>query len=110
MNYPHQKDIVWINFDPSSGKEIQKRRPALVLSSDSFNESTGFCIVCPITSTNRNYGTYIRIKDPQKVSGEVVTHQIRSLDFKSRNYATIEQVDLLTWFDVLEVVGMFMEP
>ncbi|WP_154064494.1 type II toxin-antitoxin system PemK/MazF family toxin, partial [Enterococcus faecalis] len=32
MDYPKQKDIVWIDFDPSKGKEIRKRRPALVVS------------------------------------------------------------------------------
>ncbi|WP_161943354.1 type II toxin-antitoxin system PemK/MazF family toxin, partial [Streptococcus suis] len=33
-NYiPQKQDIIWIDFDPSLGKEIQKRRPALVVSS-----------------------------------------------------------------------------
>ena len=29
---PKKGDIVWIDFDPSVGKEIQKRRPGLVVS------------------------------------------------------------------------------
>ncbi|HFS4778978.1 type II toxin-antitoxin system PemK/MazF family toxin, partial [Enterococcus faecium] len=28
---PKKGDIVWIDFDPSVGKEIQKRRPGLVV-------------------------------------------------------------------------------
>lgn len=33
MRYtPEQGDIVWLDFDPSSGKEIIKRRPAFVIS------------------------------------------------------------------------------
>lgn len=30
MKYPKQKDIIWIDFDPSKGKDIRKRIPALV--------------------------------------------------------------------------------
>ncbi|EMF0203398.1 type II toxin-antitoxin system PemK/MazF family toxin [Enterococcus hirae] len=29
---PKKGDIVWIDFDSSAGKEIQKRRPELVVS------------------------------------------------------------------------------
>lgn len=107
MDYPKQRDIVWIDFDPSRGKEIKKRRPALIVSKDEFNERTGFCLVCPITSTKRNFATYIEIKDPQQISGEVVTHQLRSVDYMTRKIEKIEQCDMLTWIDVVEVVGMF---
>lgn len=34
-------DIVWIDFEPNAGKEIDKVRPALVLSPESFNRKTG---------------------------------------------------------------------
>ena len=108
MNYPKQKDIVWLDFDPSKGKEIRKRRPALVDSKDEFNVRTGFCLVCPITSTNRNFETYIEIKDQQEIEGEVVTHQLRVVDYTTRNIEKIEQCDLLTWVEVVEVIGMFI--
>jgi mRNA-degrading endonuclease toxin of MazEF toxin-antitoxin module len=40
MRYtPEQGDIVWLDFDPSSGKEIIKRRPAFVISQKKFNEA-----------------------------------------------------------------------
>ncbi|MGC4441267.1 type II toxin-antitoxin system PemK/MazF family toxin, partial [Streptococcus suis] len=49
-NYiPKKQDIVWIDFDPSRGKEIKKRRPAVVVSSDNYNKQTGMIAVCPIT-------------------------------------------------------------
>ena len=108
MNAPKQKDIVWMDFDPSKGKEIKKRRPALVVSRDEFNQHTGFCLVCPITSTNRDFSTYVTIKQPQEVKGEVVTHQLRSIDFTSRNLEKIEQCDMLTWIDLVQVIGMFI--
>lgn len=49
--YPHARDIILLDFNPQSGHEIQKKRPALVLSNDAFNRMTGLAMVCPITST-----------------------------------------------------------
>ncbi|EMC26773.1 transcriptional regulator [Streptococcus mutans ST1] len=49
-NYiPQKQDLVWLDFDPSAGREIQKRRPALVISSQAYARQTGFVAVCPIT-------------------------------------------------------------
>ena len=50
---PDKGDIVLLDFGPSAGKEIIKRRPVLVISRQSFNDHTGFAIVAPITSTVR---------------------------------------------------------
>ena len=108
MDYPKQKDIIWLDFDPSKGKEIKKRRPALVVSKDELNKLTGFCLVCPITSSKRGFPTYIEIKEPQKISGEIVTHQLRSVDYTTRNIEIIEQCDLRTWIEVTEVLAMFI--
>ncbi len=35
--------------DPSIGKEIQKQRPCVIVSSNIFNDNSGLCVVCPIT-------------------------------------------------------------
>ncbi|EPE2274910.1 type II toxin-antitoxin system PemK/MazF family toxin, partial [Enterococcus faecalis] len=54
MEYkPKQRDIVIIDFAPSKGYEIKKRRPALVMSKDNYNRSTNLVIVCPITSLSK---------------------------------------------------------
>ena len=38
---PKQGDIIAITLDPQSGHEQKGRRPALVVSKDLFNRSTG---------------------------------------------------------------------
>ena len=48
---PRQGDFITITFDPQSGHEQKGRRPALVVSKDLFNRSTGLAIVCPLTNT-----------------------------------------------------------
>jgi len=44
-----QKDIILVSF-PFSDQSTEKRRPALVISSDKFNATSFDVIVCAITS------------------------------------------------------------
>jgi len=109
MYTPEQGDIVYINFDPSIGHEIKKRRPGLVVSKTIFNKLTGFCLICPITSTRRSFGTYVTIEQPVKINGEVVTHQLRSMDFEKRKLEFIEQCDPVTGANVISTIDQFID-
>jgi mRNA interferase MazF len=48
--HPRRGEVWWISFDPSPGGEIQKTRPAIVLSNDAANTALNRVIVIPITS------------------------------------------------------------
>ncbi len=91
MYIPDKGDIVSLNFDPSTGKEIMKRRPAFVLSRKMFNEHTGFAVVVPITSTVR--GMKLEVVLPEKLitQGVILIHQVKSLDFAGRHVEFIEK-------------------
>lgn len=43
-------EVWWVNFDPSVGGEIRKRRPALILSNDASNKHLNRIQVIPLTS------------------------------------------------------------
>lgn len=88
---PDQGDIIWLDFDPSSGKEIMKRRPAFVISRQAFNEHTGLAIVAPITSTIRNISLEVVLSNGIKTEGSVLVHQLKSLDFIERQVELIER-------------------
>ena len=53
--HPDRGDLVEMNFHPSSGREIDKRRPAVVLSPVIYNRRTGLCLAVP-TSTDLTPG------------------------------------------------------
>ena len=97
---PKKGDIVWVNFDPSSGNEIKKRRPGLVVSRYEFNRSTLFAVICPITSTIKNIPTRYTLPKEMVVTGQIVISQLKSLDFHVRK---IEFADRLPVQDIAKV-------
>ncbi len=85
-NYiPERGDIVWLDFNPQSGHEQAGRRPALVLSPANFNRISGFALMCPITNTKRGNNFEVEMPPSFFITGVVMTHQIKSLDWRSRN-------------------------
>jgi mRNA interferase MazF len=80
---PKRGDIVWMEFDPQKGKEIQKTRPALTISPHSYNLKTGLGLFMPITSKIKGYPFEVII-DKGKIQGAILCDQIRSLDWKTR--------------------------
>jgi mRNA-degrading endonuclease toxin of MazEF toxin-antitoxin module len=90
MYVPDRGDIILLSFDPSSGKEIMKRRPSIVISRKVFNAHTGFAVVAPITSKIRNIKLEVILPRQMKTRGAVVIHQMRSVDFYARDAEFVE--------------------
>ena len=105
---PDKGDIVWLNFEPSSGKEITKRRPAFVISRKAFNEHTGFAIVAPITSTVRGIRLEVELEGV-KTAGAVLIYQMKSLDFENRDIELIEKALPATINKVTELAQIIVK-
>ncbi len=96
-----------MNFDPQAGHEQQKRRPALVLSDTRFNE-LGLAVVCPITSTVARHGFHIPLPSGLKTHGNVMTEQLRSLDFEARKAQYVEAAPVGFVHMVRGIVAQFI--
>lgn len=92
MSHFKQGDIVIMNFDPSIGEEIRKRRPAVVVSSDKYNELSDLIIVSPITSELKDLPNRFNLIGYQDVDGQVNTMQIYSGDSYKREAKKIDHL------------------
>ena len=81
---PDSGDVVWIDLNPTRGREQAKVRPAMVVSPKAYNQKTDLAIMCPITSVQKGYPFEVVIQD-KKVAGVVLSDQVRSVDWKVRN-------------------------
>jgi mRNA interferase MazF len=85
MGYvPKRGDLVWLTFDPQARHEQAGRRPAFVLSPESYNRKTSLFLACPVTSRVKGYPFEIALPAGLPVSGVILADQIKSLDWKER--------------------------
>jgi mRNA interferase MazF len=82
---PDRGDFVYLDFTPQAGTEQAGRRPALVLSPREFNIATGLAVVCPITNARTQSRFEVAIPGGAKVTGVVLSHQFRTVDWIARN-------------------------
>ncbi len=86
---PQAGDLVWIDFNPRTGREQSGRRPALIVSPALFWQASRFAIVCPITSKVRPFGSSVVLPEGLPISGEILTSHVRSIDTLARPIAPV---------------------
>ena len=84
---PKRGDVVLVDFDPTIGAEIRKRRPALVIQNDIDNRHSPITIVAAMTSqvADERYPTEVDLHPPEgglTKPSAVLLNQIRSVDTK----------------------------
>jgi mRNA interferase MazF len=90
-------EVWWVAFDPAVGSEIQKTRPAIIVSNDSANRNLKRVVVVPLTTnTSRVFPGEARVS----VAGEfckAMSDQLMAADklrLKER-LATLSKSDML---------------
>jgi len=106
---PEQGDIVLLNFDPQLGHEQKGRRPALVVSNNTFNEFTKMAMVCPITNTRRGFPLHVALDERTTTTGVIMCEQAKSLDIEARNATFFEKVPANILEEVLDIFVSFVE-
>ncbi len=74
---------MWIDYDLQKGREIQKTRPALVLSTQKYNEQTSLALFVTISSKIKGYPFEVAL-DTKSTKGVIFCDQVSSLDWKAR--------------------------
>ncbi|GBD88740.1 mRNA interferase MazF [bacterium BMS3Abin03] len=97
-------EIYYVNLDPTTGSEIKKTRPCVIISPDEMNRNISTVIIAPLTSVLRNYPTRVSCKVKGK-QGQIVLDQIRTID-KSR---LIKKIDTLTKTTRKKVLNVLTE-
>jgi mRNA interferase MazF len=92
-------DVYWVNLDPTVGTEIQKTRPALVVSPDDMNTALPRVIIAPITSAGRPLGCRPEVVFEGK-NARILLDQVRCVD-KTRLGKKMGQIDERVWHGVL---------
>lgn len=105
---PDRRDIIWIEFDPQKGREIKKKRPALIISPKEYNEKAKLALCMPITSKIKNYPFEVIINE-EAIVGAVLSDQIRSLDWQARNATFITKCTLDVFNEVIFKFKLLVE-
>ena len=105
---PDRGDIVWLNFDPQSGKEIKKKRPALVVSPKAYQQKVGLALCMPITSKVKGYPFEVAVHS-NKIEGVILADQLRSMDWKHRKATFISKIDSSCLSEAIQKLRTLLE-
>ena len=91
--HPERGDLIEMNFQPATGREIDKRRPAIVLSPQLYNRRTGLCLAVPI-STDLTPGP-LWIAMPEGYLSRpslILCDYVKSFDYRERSASFVKRV------------------
>lgn len=75
-------EVWWVNLDPSIGTEINKIRPAIIISNDSSNKYLNRVQIIPLTSNVENCYPSEAIILVNEKKGKAMADQITTADKK----------------------------
>lgn len=105
---PERGDLVWLQFTPQSGHEQAGKRPALVISPKSYNAKVGLALMCPVTSKIKGYPFEVIIPQDLSIEGAILSDQVKSLDWQSRQASFICRVTDETLTEVISKIELLI--
>lgn len=106
---PDRGDIVWLNFTPQSGHEQAGKRPAFVVSPAVYNKKVGLALFCPITSQVKGYPFEVSIPEGCGIHGVILSDQLKSLDWNTRNAKFIVKSPVLITEEVIRKITTLIQ-
>jgi mRNA interferase MazF len=106
---PARGDIVKFDFDPTLGREQTGYRPALIITSKKFNQSTRLALACPITSKIKGLNLEVLLPEGLNTSGVVLVFQVKTIDWFERQIKFIESLPTETMEEVTAKLHALIE-
>ena len=103
MDCPDRGDLITCFFSDTSGHEQSGYRRALVLTPKVINYPSHLAIGCPTTNQKKGYPFEVEIPEGLKVTGVILAHQLRTIDWSTRN---VEIIDRLPDHELLKVQSL----
>jgi len=82
-------------FVPACGDLVKlsfSRRPAFVVSPETYNRASSLALFCPITSRSTGYPFEVELPADGPVTGVILVDQLRSLDWRARRARPVGRV------------------
>ena len=105
---PDRGDLVWLDFNPQAGREQMGRRPAIVISPKNYNQRSHLALFCPVTSRIKGYPFEVPLQATEKITGVVISDQVKSLDWTQRNVEFVEKADSKVFGEVIEKLSLLI--
>ena len=109
MKVPERGDLIVMDFDPQTGHEQTKRRPALVLSPAAFNDAFGLAYVAPVTTKPKGHAFEVPLPADSNVKGAIMLHQLKSFDWRARRARFAGKVSPALLATATEIVKDILE-
>jgi mRNA interferase MazF len=109
--HPARGDVIEMSFYPAAGREIAKRRPAIVLSPLPYNRRSGLCLAVP-TSTDLTPGP-LWIPMPAGYLPRpslILCDYIKSFDYRERSATFINRVSEDVVNEILNTLLDLLDP
>ncbi len=106
---PQQGDIFWVNLSPTKGHEQHGMRPCYVVTPEIYNQ-IGLCLVCPITSQVKGYGSEFPLPEGSQTTGVILVDHLRNVDWEIRSVRWVERLPLSARQQVAQRLTVLIEP
>ena len=111
---PDVGDVLHLAFDPASGREMKGDRYCLVVTPKAFNAHFGLAWTLPITSgaqsAARGVSAVTLMGTGLKVSGNVLCHQIKALEWAARKGKRIDRLSGPMLDEILDICTGIIDP
>lgn len=102
---PAAGDLIWLNFDPQAGHEQAGHRPAVVLSSITYN-LIGVLICVPVTTKIKGYPFEVELMGD--VRSAALADQVCHKDWKARSAKFIRKIEADELEDIRDLVRILV--